>query len=96
MSHDHPTHAGGCREVFAQLSAYIDGELTPDVRRELEEHLCNCAPCVEFVNSLRRTVDLCHKFEPSSSPGPMTAEAKDQLLAACRRMLAARRGSPSL
>ncbi len=91
MSRDHATDAGSCREVFAKLSAYIDGELTPEERRELEEHLCGCAPCVEFVNSLRRTVDLCRQFEPEDSPGPVTAEAKEQLLAACRKMLASRR-----
>ncbi len=93
MSRDHEP-MGGCRDVFGKLSAYIDGELTPEDRRDLEEHLCGCAPCVEFVNSLRRTVDLCRQFEPGDSPGPMTAEAKEQLLAACRKMLASRRGMP--
>jgi anti-sigma factor RsiW len=96
MSHDQSTDAGNCREVFARLSAYIDGELTPENRRELEEHLCGCAPCVEFVDSLRRTVELCRQFEPESSPAPMTAEARERLLAACRKMLASRRDTPSL
>jgi len=96
MSHDHSADAGSCKEVFARLSAYIDGELTPEDRRELEEHLCGCAPCVAFLDSLRRTVDLCRRFEPETAPGPMTAQAREQLLAACRKMLASRRNPPSL
>jgi anti-sigma factor RsiW len=96
MGHDHNKDAGDCREVFARLSAYLDGELAPEVRRELEEHLCGCPPCIDFVESLRRTVDLCHGFEPGDAPGPMTTQAREELLAACRRMLAGRRGEPRL
>ena len=94
MRHDHTSDAGGCREVFAELSAYLDGELAPEVRRELEEHLCGCPPCIEFMQSLRRTVDLCRQFEPGEAPSPLTTQARDQLMAACRRMLAGRRGQP--
>ncbi|MFB3776627.1 MAG: anti-sigma factor [Bryobacteraceae bacterium] len=96
MDHDHRREDGDCREVFAQLSAYLDGELTPEARRAMERHLCDCPPCIEFVESLRRTVDLCRRFEPDGAPGPLTAEARERLLAACRRMVAARSGQSRL
>ncbi len=85
--HDH----GACKELFAELSAYLDGEMTSEDRRELEQHLCGCPPCVEFVQSLRRTVDLCHHYEPEAAPGPLAPAARERLLAACRKMLANRR-----
>jgi anti-sigma factor RsiW len=85
------THAEDCRELFAQLSEYLDEELTPEARREMEEHLCDCPPCVEFLGSLRRTIDLCRQFEPGGSPQPLSREAKQQLLASFQRMLATRR-----
>jgi anti-sigma factor RsiW len=85
------THAEDCRELFAQLSEYLDEELTPEARREMEEHLCDCPPCVEFLGSLRRTIDLCRQFELGGSPQPLSREAKQQLLAAFQRMLATRR-----
>ena len=96
MTHDSAHGTENCRDIFAGLSAYLDGELTPEARRELEEHLCGCPPCVEFVESLRCTVDLCHKFQPEAKPSSMSAEARDQLLAACRKMLADRRREPGL
>jgi len=96
MSHDSTHGTQDFREIFAGLSAYLDSELPPEARRELEEHLCGCPPCVEFVESLRRTVDLCHQFQPEAKPSSMSAEARDRLLAACRKMLAARRREPGL
>lgn len=52
MSHD----ATGCREIFARLSEYIDGELPQDLCDEVERHFGGCAPCEAFLESLRRTV----------------------------------------
>ncbi len=87
-------HFGSCKEIFAELSAYLDADLPPDACQEIDEHLSGCAPCVEFVNSLRRTVELCHGYEASSVPGPLTKGARSQLLAALQQMLAAKKGSP--
>ncbi len=85
-----------CREVFEQLSAYLDEDLSPEARSEIERHLCDCPPCVEFVNSLRRTVELCHRFEPTDLPAPMSSEVRQRLLSACQKALASRRGRSSL
>jgi anti-sigma factor RsiW len=87
-------HFGSCKEIFAELSAYLDADLPPDACQEIDEHLSGCAPCVEFVNSLRRTMELCRGYEASSVPGPLTQEARGQLLAAFQQMLAAKKGSP--
>lgn len=34
-----------CDEAVRQLYVYLDGELTPDRRREIAVHLDDCAPC---------------------------------------------------
>ena len=87
----HQHHApGDCKEIFARLSEYLDGELTPAARQELETHLCGCGPCIDFVESLKRTVELCHGFEPGAAPSPLSADARRHLLDACRQKLAAR------
>ena len=79
-----------CKEVFALLSQYLDLELPPEACREIEEHLAGCSPSVEFVESLRKTVDLCRSYEPSQMPEPLGAEARTELEAAWKRMLAGR------
>ena len=88
-------HFGSCKEIFAELSAYLDAELPPGACQEIDEHLSGCAPCVEFVNSLRRTVDLCRSYEAGAMPGPLTEAARQQLLTTFQQMLAAKaRESP--
>ncbi len=84
-------HNESCKEVFALLSQYLDLELPAESCREIETHLSGCAPCVEFVESLRKTIALCRSYEPSEMPAPLSSEARSELLGAYRKMLAARR-----
>lgn len=84
-------HNGNCKEVFALLSDYLNLELPPDACQQIEEHLAGCPPCIEFTESLRRTIELCRGYEPSELPGPMGEEAKEKLLHAYGKMLEARK-----
>lgn len=86
-SHIHTDH---CKEVFALLSDYLDLELPPDACREIEAHIAGCAPCIEFTDSLRKTVELCHKYEPSELPQAIGQHAREELLQAYQKALAAR------
>ncbi len=36
---------GNCEETIAKLYEYLDRELNPQERREVEEHLARCPPC---------------------------------------------------
>ena len=90
-----PHETEDCKEIFAMLSEYLDLELPPDACRQMEAHLAGCAPCVEFAESLRKTVALCHDFEAGEMPGPVTREARACLQDAWRRMVAARRPDPA-
>jgi RNA polymerase sigma-70 factor (ECF subfamily) len=89
MEHD----PENCREVFELLSQYLDFELPPEACEEIEGHLAGCPPCVEFAESLRRTVELCHEYEPSEFPNPLSESARNELQRAWDKMLAARRAS---
>jgi len=84
------THTEKCKEVFALLSDYLNLELPPDACAEIESHLAGCAPCIEFAESLRKTVELCRRYRPAELPEPIGQEARKQLLQAYQNMLAAR------
>lgn len=56
-----------CRELLGSLSAYIDGDLSPELCLELERHLAGCDDCRVVLNTTRRTIDLVHT--PLEKPG---------------------------
>jgi hypothetical protein len=45
-----------CRDLNDSLEEYSSGELAPEVRRRLEQHLLGCPPCAAYVRSYRRAV----------------------------------------
>ena len=82
-------HPESCKEVLALLSDYVDFELPPEACGEVESHLAGCPECLEFVESLRKVIDLCHAYAPSAMPTPLSERARRELESAWRRMLAA-------
>lgn len=39
-------HETDCSEVLERVFLYLDGELPPEVERDVREHLDECAPCL--------------------------------------------------
>lgn len=51
-----------------QLSAYADGELSPDERREVEAHLVTCVECREELSRLRQVKYLIGRLPEREAP----------------------------
>jgi len=79
-----------CKEVITLLSDYLDFDLPPEACEQIEDHLAECSPCVEFAASLRKTVELCRGFQPSDMPKPLSEQARAELEKAWKKMLAER------
>ena len=52
----------------ARLSAYIDGQLSPEEQRQSETHLQSCAVCQQQLAELRQTVALLHALPQPPLP----------------------------
>ena len=79
-----------CEAVFARLSEYLDRELPAATCEELESHIQDCAPCVEFVDSLKKSVGLYRTYQPVPDPPMLSPQVKQSLREAYQRMLDAR------
>jgi len=49
-----------CDELLGSLSAYSDGELSPELCQELENHLAGCDNCRVVLDTTKRTIELVH------------------------------------
>ena len=69
-----------CREVLDFLSAYLEGELSPEVRAGFERHLQLCPPCVQYLESYRETLRL--ERDAYDLDGPVPDEVPEDLVRA--------------
>ncbi|MCZ6602399.1 MAG: zf-HC2 domain-containing protein [Planctomycetota bacterium] len=58
-----------CPEVLEQLEPYVDGELTSDVRGQVEAHLAGCESCSKALEEEKLTWDALDAYSVPETPG---------------------------
>jgi RNA polymerase sigma-70 factor, ECF subfamily len=52
-----------CRELFSNLSEYLDGRVEPRTCGQMRAHIESCPACVAFLRSLRTAIDRCRSMQ---------------------------------
>jgi hypothetical protein len=47
-----------CLQVFREISNYLEGDIAPDVRAQMESHFKVCAHCTAVLDGSRNVVQL--------------------------------------
>ncbi len=76
MSDRHGPENEECREIFARLSEYLDGEIDSEVCAKVDGHLGDCPPCLKFLESLRRTVAWVQQTDEHPLPEDVRAKVR--------------------
>lgn len=72
-----------CKGVIHELSNYIDGDLDPVLKQELERHLADCEECMMVVDQTKKSIEiLC-----DSRPVELPPEVRSRLHSALRQKL---------
>jgi anti-sigma factor RsiW len=72
-----------CKGVIRELSNYIDGDLDPVVKQELERHLEHCEDCTMIVDQTKKTIEiLC-----GSQPVSLSTDVRSRLHATLREKI---------
>jgi anti-sigma factor RsiW len=72
-----------CKGVIREISNYIDGELEPATKQELERHLAHCEDCTMILDQTKKSIEiLC-----DSEPIPIPPDLHSRLHAALRDKL---------
>jgi len=57
-----------CREIFANLSEYLDGRIESQECDQMRQHIEDCRPCVAFIQDLRQAIDRCRQADSPCTP----------------------------
>jgi anti-sigma factor RsiW len=68
-----------CREIWREVSNYIDGSVTPEERDELEKHLAQCKHCTALVDGVHNIVVLVADGRTFQLPTGFSERLKERL-----------------
>lgn len=57
-----------CRNLFANLSEYLDNRVEPLTCEQMRRHIESCPSCVAFLRDLRGAIDRCRSLELPCDP----------------------------
>lgn len=69
-----------CKHVIREISNYIDGELDPALKQELERHLEHCEDCTMIVDQTRKTIQIYSGPTPVDLPSDVRSRLHAALL----------------
>ncbi len=75
-----------CRKILRTLSEYLDNDLPKSVCREIRRHLDLCPKCEVFVQTLKRTSNLCQKSDVARLTESDKTKLRKEILAAAARV----------
>ena len=72
-----------CRKLLSEISNYLDGEIDPAARRELEEHIARCPNCLVVFDTTRKTIQI---YQGCCEPYPVSERLQTRLHDALRKL----------
>lgn len=68
-----------CKEALDNLSCYLDGEGSAELRQALERHIARCPRCWVVFDTTRNTLKLVSEAEPFEVPLSASARLYERL-----------------
>jgi anti-sigma factor RsiW len=65
-----------CKEILANISSYLDGELETTACEAIERHCLACPSCAALVKGLRETLGLCRQVATAPLPDAVRQRAR--------------------
>ncbi len=77
-----------CKSITDLIWKYVSNRLSPNLKREFEEHIRICTDCVNFLNTYKKTAALARSINASAMPAKVRANVRAFLLKKIRRLAA--------
>jgi len=73
-----------CEDFFAEFADYLENEVSPEVRQELELHLSQCRACHVLYDSTRKTIKVVAESNSFELPQNIFDPILDRVMAKLR------------
>jgi hypothetical protein len=73
-----------CDEFFAEFADYLENQVSPEVREELELHLSQCRACYVLYDSSRKTIKLVSESNSFELPQKVFDPIIDRVMSKLR------------
>ncbi|HET9789950.1 MAG TPA: zf-HC2 domain-containing protein [Candidatus Angelobacter sp.] len=73
-----------CNDFLKELSDYLDGRITEDLKIELDEHLHWCHECHVVMNTTKKTIEIYRDNQIYELPTGLRTRLHDAIMKKCR------------
>jgi len=80
-----------CEDVLAELSNYLDDELSQDLRKQVETHMSHCRTCSAVYDSTRKTI----RIVTESGSFELSEDVSSRVAGSIRAKIRAKQADPS-
>lgn len=73
-----------CKDCVDLLADYLEGGLAVELEKALDEHICACPPCLEFLDEYRGATKICRRALAEDMPDGLASQLADFLAKNCK------------
>jgi anti-sigma factor RsiW len=74
-----------CTEFLQELTDYLDGKISENLKIELDEHLHWCHECHVVMNTTKKTIEIYRDNELYELPEGLRNRLHDAIMTKCRK-----------
>jgi anti-sigma factor RsiW len=74
-----------CTEFLKELTDYLDGKISENLKIELDEHLHWCHECHVVMNTTKKTIEIYRDNELYELPESLRSRLHEAIMTKCRK-----------
>ena len=73
-----------CKDFLKELSAYLDNDVDPQLKADLQKHVSECPNCWVVCDTTEKTIKIYKGMEPQPLPSSVQSRLMDFLARKCK------------
>ncbi|HZS26641.1 MAG TPA: zf-HC2 domain-containing protein [Candidatus Angelobacter sp.] len=74
-----------CKQFLEELTDYLDGKISENLKAELDEHLHWCHECHVVMNTTKKTIEIYRDNQVYELPEDLRSRLHQAIMTKCRK-----------